>query len=878
MNRTGVHCMDTPMMRQYQTLKRAYPGALLMFRLGDFYELFGEDAEVASRVLGLTLTSRPVSKTRRIPMCGVPHHAVDGYIARLLEHGYRVAVCDQVEDPRKAKGLVRREVVRVITPGTVLEPAVLPQRASIYIGAVVERNGRWGLAWADLSTGELRAQEHDRPDRIADEIARLGIREVIHPDGQEPPLPDPVLSTTPLDPWRFDPETAQQALCEQFRVPSLQGFGCAEAPLGTCAAGALIQYLRETQKSSLDHFRRLQVSHPDEYVFLDAATIRNLELVAPPSGSARSPSLLEVLDHTETAMGARLLRRWLLSPLRSIDAIRARLLAVRELLASPLRAEIREALRRMGDLERMVGRAGHGSANARDLLALAQTLEQVERVRQVAASFSSPLLQEICGRLDGHRALREEIARALVLDPPPTVREGGIIREGYDPELDEMREAAREAKEWLAALEARERERTGIKTLKVGYNKVFGYYIEVTKPYLDRVPPEYEPRQTLVGAQRYVTPQMKEKEALILHAHERMCEREYELFTRLRDRVAASSPSLLDTAAATATLDALASLAEAAERYRYVEPELVEDQVLEIEAGRHPVVEQALRDQGFVPNDLAMNGDRTIAIVTGPNFAGKSTYLRQNALIVLMAHIGSFVPAKRARIGLVDRIFTRVGASDDIASGRSTFLVEMQETANILHNATSSSLVLLDEVGRGTATYDGLSIAWAVVEYLWKHIRCRTLFATHYHELTELADRLPGVFNLNVLVREEGGCIVFLHRVAEGASDRSYGIHVAQLAGLPEEAVERARQILETLELKGRKPVEEALAPLARRRKVVQMGLPLVIPSPVEEEIAALDLASMTPVEAMYRLWELQEKVRRNQGGERMAEGRSENL
>jgi DNA mismatch repair protein MutS len=622
----------------------------------------------------------------------------------------------------------------------------------------------------------------------------------------------------------------------------------------------------------------LQVSHPDEHVFLDAATVRNLELTAPSSGSARSPSLLDVLDHTETAMGARLLRRWLLSPLRSADAIRARLEAVRELLASPLRTQIRKSLRRMGDLERMVGRAGHGSANARDLLGLAQTLEQVERVAQLATSFSSPLLREICSRLDDHRALREEIARALVPEPPPTVREGGLIREGYDPELDEMRDAAREAKEWLAALEARERERTGIRTLKVGYNKVFGYYIEVTKPYLDRVPPEYEPRQTLVGAQRYVTPQMKEKEALILHAHERMCEREYELFCRLRDQAAASSPSLLDCAAATAALDALSSLAEAAERYGYVEPELVEDQVLEVEGGRHPVVEQALRGQGFVPNDLLMNGDRKIAIVTGPNFAGKSTYLRQNALIVLMAHVGSFVPAKRARIGLVDRIFTRVGASDDIASGRSTFLVEMQETANILHNATPRSLVLLDEVGRGTATYDGLSIAWAVVEYLWKHVRCRTLFATHYHELTELADRLPGVFNLNVLVREEGGRIVFLHRVAEGASDRSYGIHVARLAGLPEEAVERARQILETLEPRGRRPVEEALGPLARRRKVVQMGLPLVVPSPVEEEIASLDLASMTPVEAMYRLWELQEKVRRKRGSERTAGGRSDNL
>lgn len=855
--------MDTPMMRQYQSLKRTYPGALLMFRLGDFYELFGEDAEIASRVLGLTLTSRPVSKTRRIPMCGVPHHAVDGYIARLLERGYRVAICDQVEDPGKAKGLVRREVVRVITPGTIMEAALLPQRASIYIAAVVRQGGRWGIAFADLSTGELRCMEHPGEGRIAEEIARHDVREVLHPEGQNPPLPDPPPPTTPLDPWRFDPETARQVLCEQFNVTSLEGFGCAELPVGTCAAGALIQYLRETQRSSLKHFRRLQVHHPDEFVFLDSSTIRNLELVHSDSSSGSHPScLLDVLDHTETAMGGRLLRRWLLSPLRSIDGIRARLEAVGELLRSPARPGLRSILRGMGDLERMVGRAGHGSANARDLVGLALTLEQVARLREATGSFSSPLLREIHGRLDDHQELREEIRRALVPDPPLTVREGGLIREGYDPELDSMREAVKEAKEWLINLEARERERTGIKTLKVGYNKVFGYYIEVTRPYLDRVPPDYEPRQTLVGAQRYVTPQMKEKEALILHAHERMCEREYELFCALRDRVTAASSSLLDTASAVGALDTLASLAEAAERFGYVEPELVEEPVLEIEEGRHPVVEQALRNQGFVPNTLVMGPSRRIAIVTGPNFAGKSTYLRQNAIIALMAQIGSFVPAKRARVGIVDRIFTRVGASDDIASGRSTFLVEMQETANILHNATSYSLVLLDEVGRGTATYDGLSIAWAVVEYLWKHIGCRTLFATHYHELTDLADRLPGVFNLNVLVREEGGRIVFLHRVADGASDRSYGIHVAQLAGLPEEAVERARQILETLQPQGKKPVEEALTPLARRRKVVQMGLPLIMPSPVEEEILRLDLASMTPMEAMMKLWELQERSR----------------
>ncbi|MDR7438367.1 MAG: DNA mismatch repair protein MutS [Armatimonadota bacterium] len=817
--------MDTPMMRQYEALRRAYPGALLLFRLGDFYELFGDDAVVASRVLDLVLTSRPVAKGRRVPMCGIPHHALETYLARLVEAGFRVAICEQVEDPKKARGLVRREVVRVVTPGTVTEEGLLPPRANVYVGAVAHGAGRWGLAFADLLTGEFRVVEFPSAELVREEVARRGIREVLYPEEEPPPpFPEPA-ALTPYPAWRFDPETAHRALCEQFGVRGLEGFGCAEVPVATCAAGALVQYLRETQRSELRHLHRFQVEVPGQFLFLDGGAIRSLELLEPLWGRDREATLLGVLDRTRTAMGGRLLRQWITAPLRELARIRERLDATEELLSSPARDRIREVLGRCADLERLVGRCGHGSAHPRELVALGRTLREIATLRELLSSFRSSLLRELAEDLDPHPELADRIERALVPDPPVTFREGGLIRNGYDPDLDALRRAVREAQDWIRNLESRERERTGIKSLKVGYNKVFGYYIEVSRAHRDRIPPHYERRQTLVGAERYVTPEMKEREALILNAQERMAEREQELFCALREMVARHGPTLLRTARAMATLDVLATFAEVADLYGYTRPEVVPEPVLEIRAGRHPIVERTLREERFVPNDLRMDAHRRIAIVTGPNFAGKSTYLRQVALTVILAQMGSFVPAEYARVGVVDRIFTRIGTADDIASGRSTFLVEMQEVANLLHNATSHSLVLLDEVGRGTATYDGLSIAWAVVEYLWKRQKARVLFATHYHELTELAERLPGVFNLNVMVREERDRIVFLHRVAEGASDRSYGIHVARLAGLPQEVVARAEEILARLEgAGGRKSISPGLE---RRMEAIQTSLAL---------------------------------------------------
>ncbi len=842
------------MMRQYQALKRAYPGTLLLFRLGDFYELFGQDAEVASRVLDLTLTSRPVAKGKRVPMCGIPHQTLETYLSRLLERGFRVAICEQVEDPKKAKGLVRREVVRVVTPGTVTSEALLPARENVYLAAVNPAQDRWGVAVADLSTGEFRITELPEQS-VAPELQRLGVREVVHPEGVHVPEEVPG-ARTPYEAWRFELDEAKRVLRDHFQVVSLDGFGCAEVPLGTAAAGALLQYLRETQRSGLRHIHRLQVYRPQESMFLDPTAVRSLEIVQPLVGTDRRATLVGVLDRTRTAMGGRLLRRWLLTPLLDRARIEERLDAVEELLSAPQREAVQQRLGAVADLERLVGRCGHGSATPRDLVALGRSLAAVAQLRELARGFRSSLLRSLAGQLDPHEDLRTELERALVPDPPADPRAGGLVREGYDPELDRLRRAASEAKAWIRDLESRERERTGIKSLRVGYNKVFGYYIEVTRAHRDRVPPDYERKQTLVGAERYVTPEMKEREALILHAEEQQREREYELFCRLRDRVVASGPSLLATAAAVSALDVLCAFAEVSQAYGYARPRVVEEPVLEVEAGRHPAVERVL-EEPFVPNDLRLDHRRRIAVVTGPNFAGKSTYLRQNALLVILAQAGCFVPARSARVGLVDRVFTRVGAADDLAGGRSTFLVEMQEVANILHNATPRSLVILDEVGRGTATYDGLSIAWAVVEYLWAHARPRTLFATHYHELTELAGRLDGVFNLNVLVREEGERVVFLHRVAEGASDRSYGIHVAQLAGVPREVTRRAAELLE--ELQG---TSRTGGTLVRRGRAVQTSLPLVVPSDVEAELASLDLASMTPLDALNKLHALQQRVR----------------
>jgi DNA mismatch repair protein MutS len=859
----------TPMMRQYQELKARHPGALLMFRLGDFYELFFDDAVTAARELEIVLTSREIGKGRRVPMCGVPHHALSGYLARLVDRGYRVAICDQVEDARRARGLVRREVTRVVTPGAVMDAAMLEAREPRYLAALVEVGGAWGLAAADLSTGDFRTTQIVGPDaaaRLAEELARLGPREVVVPDptGAAWPLPAGA-ARTPLDAWRFEVAAARRALIEHFRVVSLDGFGIEALPLAIAAAGALLQYLQQTQRSTLAHVRGLRLYDTERCLGLDETTRRNLELFRNRRDGTVAHTLLWVLDQTQTAMGGRLLREWMLRPLVDPAAIRARLAAVDAALADRGgRAELRGALRELPDLARLVGRIGHGSATARDLVALRAGLQRLPHLRDRLGRLAESSFAALAEAIDPHEALAALIGRAIVDDPPAGTREGGMIRDGYDPALDAMRAAAADGKAWIAGLEAAERERTGIRSLRVGFNRVFGYYIEVSNPNRHLVPADYIRKQTLVGAERYITPEMKEREAAILGAEERMAEIEHKLFAALRDRVAASADTLLATAAAIAEADVLLALAEAAERGGYVRPEVVEAPVLEIRGGRHPVVERILQGERFVPNDLRLDvADRALLIVTGPNMAGKSTLLRQTALILIMAQMGSFVPAAAARVGVADRVFTRVGATDDLAAGRSTFLVEMQEVARILTGATRRSLVVLDEVGRGTSTYDGMSLAWAVVHHLHEHVGARTLFATHFHELTELGGLLPRAHNISMRVQEEGETIVFLHSVADGGADRSYGLHVARLAGLPDEVIDEARRILAQLEAAAARPGEPEAPPVpSRARRAQQVPLALELASPVEEALLALSLESMTPLEAMRTLADLRDRVR----------------
>ncbi len=863
------------MMRQYQELKARYPGALLMFRLGDFYELFFDDATIAARELEIVLTSREVGKGRRVPMCGVPHHALAGYLGRLVDRGYRIAICDQVEDPRKARGLVRREVTRVVTPGTVMDAAMLPAREHRYLAAVVEEGGTWGLAAVDLSTGDFLVTQIEGDDaerRLADELARLDPREIIVQDGPGGEMPRvlSLLPRTTFDAWRFEPGLARQALIAHFRVASLEGFGCEDLPVATAAAGALLQYLQQTQLSPLDHLRSLRVYTTDRALSLDETTRRNLEILRNRRDGTTAHTLLSVLDETVTPMGGRMLRDWLMRPLIDPDAIEIRQQAVAAVLDDRVRRRaLREALKAMPDLPRLVSRIGHGSATARDLVALQAGLEGLPAVREEAARLADARFAVLSQAIEPHSEIAAHIARAIVNDPPLSIRDGGIIRSGYDAALDELRAAASGGKAWIAGLEAHERERTGIRSLRVGFNKIFGYYIEVSNANRHLVPPDYIRKQTLTGAERYITPEMKEREAAILGAEERMAEMEYEVFVALREAIAASSTSLLETARALAEVDVLLALAEAAERGGYVRPEVVDDPVLEIRAGRHPVVERLLEGERFVPNDLVLDvRDRALLIVTGPNMAGKSTLLRQAALITIMAQMGSFVPAASARVGVADRIFTRVGATDDLTADRSTFLVEMQEVARIILGATRRSLIILDEVGRGTSTYDGMSLAWAVVAYLHERIGARTLFATHFHELTELADLFPRVHNVSMQVQEQGDQIVFLHTVAEGRADRSYGIHVAQLAGIPDDIIEDARRILQQLEAAAARPREPDAAPLpARARRARQLPLALDLTSPIEEALLALAIESMTPLEALQTLADLRERARALRAG-----------
>jgi DNA mismatch repair protein MutS len=876
----------TPAMRQYLDAKRQYRDAIVFFRMGDFYEMFYEDALVAARALELTLTSRSKDAGGNgIPMCGVPYHAADGYLARLVKKGFRVAICEQVEDPKKAKGLVRREVVRVVSPGTLTDVNYLDAREPAYLMAIAGDEDALGVALVDVSTGEFSAAEYrgrDGLQALSDEIAVLRPREIVVPagSGQDPAriadvLPEIArlqLPVTPIEAWNFEPETARRTLLDQLRTHGLEGFGLEGRAAAVGAAGGLVTYLRDTQKAELAHVRAIKYKTAADGLVVDAITLRHLEVVAGSEGGAKG-SLLAEIDRTVTAMGGRMLRGWLLRPLRALERIRDRLDAVEELaFRATERGKFRETLKAVHDLERLVARAALGAAGPRDLVALRLSLAVVPRLKLILDPFRAPLLESLVAELDDLAGLRDLIERTLIDEPPAFARDGGFTRDGIDPELDDLKTISRSGRRVIAEMEERERARTGIASLKVRFNRVFGYYIEISKSNLHAAPPDYQRKQTIAGGERFTTPALKEYEEKVLGADERILERELEMFEQLRRHVAAEAPRIQDTARALATLDVLAGLAETATVCNFTKPHVHEGDELVVVDGRHPVVERYSADP-FVPNDIDLNGTtRQLIVLTGPNMGGKSTYLRQAALIPLLAQSGSFVPAKEAKVPMVDRIFARVGASDNIARGQSTFMVEMQETANILHAATSRSLVVLDEIGRGTSTFDGLSLAWAVAEFLASNPKARpkTLFATHYHELTDLADALPGVVNAHVDAREWKDQIIFLRKIVAGRSDRSYGIQVARLAGLPGSVLSRATEILTGLEhdelSRGGRPT---LTGSASGPAASQLGLfarPLDnVRSEREDEIVnrlkSIDVDDTTPRQALVLLAELKKLV-----------------
>jgi DNA mismatch repair protein MutS len=821
----------TPVMRQYREAKEQHPEGILLFRLGDFYEVFFDDALIAAPVMGVTLTSRPLGKAGRAPMCGVPYHAWQLYVGKLLRAGHKVVICDQLEAPGKGP-VVARDVTRVLTPGTVVEDSYLDPARPNYLVAAWTRGAEAGLAACDISTGELLLSQLPA-DRLSAELERLAPAELLTPPETEE--------------YRFDPVRGRQRLRDLLGIAYPAAVGAGEAPLAVGAAGVVLDYLKQIQTRVGPGLFSVRTYSPDTTMPLDAATVRNLELA----------ELIKLVDHTRTPIGARRLRAWLGAPLRDAESIELRLSAVDELVAAPTIGErLATALKEVGDLERLVSRAAQGRAGARDLVALRRSLDAIPAVDDAAGACEALAIRELAAQVTAAPELSSELMRALIDDPPVHARDGGAIRRGYDPELDGITDASQGAREWIAALETSERQRTGIRSLKVGFNKVFGYYIEISNANTVSVPADYVRKQTLTGAERYLTPELKEKEAIVLTAQERIAAREVEILRDLGGRVAESAPALRTTAQAIGSIDALRSLAVAAAHERWRRPTVNAGLVLSIKAGRHPLVERHLADGAFVANDLELDPDgQQITILTGPNMAGKSTFLRQAAVIVLLAQCGSFVPADQAVVGLVDRIFTRVGAHDDISAGMSTFMVEMTETANILNHATRASLVILDEVGRGTSTYDGVSIAQAVVEYLHDSPRlgCRTLFATHYHELTALADRLPRVRNERVEVLEEGETVRFLHRVVPGGADRSYGIHVAALAGLPSPVIARARQVLG--ELERQRPLEPPDQ---------QLGLPMeMAPDPLRKELSDIEPDTLSPLEALQKLYELRSRLDR---------------
>ncbi len=853
-------------MRQYHDIKRNYPDTIVFFRLGDFYEMFGQDAVSASKVLQITLTSRDKGKQDPLPMCGVPHFTSETYISKLVKAGYKVAICEQVEDPKESRGIVKREVVKVVTPGTFLPDN---PKENNYILCFFQKENIFGIAVADITTGEFLVYE--TCNNLEDEINRFQPKEILYPYSMKNNSAVMNLSDfylTGYDEWYFDYIEAYKILIKHFNVASLDGYGCEGMIVAISSAGALLNYLEETQKN-IPIFKKITVLRRESHMLLDATTLKNLEITRNMRNGEIEGSLLWVIDHTFTPMGGRLLRTWLLNPLLEKEEIGHRQNAINDFMSDSVKlSKIQTLLKGIYDIERLASKIENGTANARDLLSLKNSLEMLPEIKNLLQDYDNKTITYLSNQINTLSEIKSLIERAIADDPPFGLKDGGLIKKGFNADIDELREISSSGKDFIASLQAREKKKTGITSLKVGYNKVFGYYIEVTKANLSQVPDNYIRKQTLVNGERFITPELKEYEAKVLNAEEGLKNLEYEVFTKIRDEISTTTEKLQKTSSAIAEIDTLHSLANVARKYNYECPVVDDGDTIQISESRHPVVERLLSGEKFIPNDCLIDSNsNNISIITGPNMAGKSTYMRQIALIVLMAQIGSFVPAKETRIGIVDRIFTRIGASDVITQGQSTFMVEMIETANILNNATGRSLILLDEVGRGTSTFDGISIAWAVVEYIAKNLRTRTLFATHYHELTELSLILDGIKNLNVAVKEWGDEIIFLRRIEEGAADKSYGIQVARLAGLPVDTIKRAKEILSNLE---KAELNEVGAPKlayasdskpSESKVAGQLDLFTTQADPVIKELLGLDILSMTPLEALNKLFEMKKKL-----------------
>lgn len=867
---------QTPLMAQYYKIKQQHPDTILLFRVGDFFETFEDDAKIASKVLGITLTKRSNGAADDVPLAGFPHHAIDAYLPKLVRAGYRVAVCEQMENPKFAKGIVKREVIEVVTPGVTLSDKLLDHKKNNYVLGVFINDDLVGLSFSDISTGEFYVYE-TKLDHFPEQIQLINPSEILYHKRDKDYLTkilskiNAEIRLTKIDEWIFNFDYTNELLLNHFKTVTLKGFGIERLQYGIVAAGVVLHYLQETQRVNLSHLNKISIYNPSDYMILDYSTKRNLEIITSMQEGTREGSLISILDKTQTAMGGRLLKKWISAPLRDVNAINQRLNAVENLIKEKsVRKDLINHLKEVGDLERLISKVCTGRANPREIVAVKTSLKKIPDIKELLNKFSDSTLKNIGDSLKDLSHLVEKISEAIVDSPPAALTEGGIIKSGFSPELDELREIAFNGKEWISNLQQKERERTGIPSLKVGFNNVFGYYIDISNAHKSKVPEDYIRKQTLVNSERYITPELKTFEEKILNAEEKIGELEYQLFNEIRNLIALEAEAIQTNARLIGMLDVFLSFAECAEEYNYVKPEVDEGNEIEILQGRHPVVERILSPgEKFTPNDCKLNNtDQQIILLTGPNMAGKSVYLRQVGLIVLLAQIGSFVPASKAKIGIVDRIFTRVGASDNITAGESTFLVEMQEAANILNNATSRSLILLDEIGRGTSTFDGISIAWAITEYLHENpdVAAKTLFATHYHELNEMADLFPRIKNYKVEVREYDDKVIFLHRVNPGRADHSYGIQVAMMAGLPVFVTNRAKEILNNLESKELTPYEVKKERLKKLKSETdnQISLFEFKDDELRTEIKNLELNTLTPIEALNKLNELKRKMERN--------------